>query len=68
MDRDIRIGSNNLLFRRQFGAFLEFEISNRTRQGEIAVDTAKVNETTCSANSSFLAYKPFVRTSQVRNI
>ncbi len=64
MDRDIRIGSNNLLFRRKFGAFLELEVPNGTRQGEIAIDTAEVNEATCGANSSFLAYKPFVRTSQ----
>lgn len=67
MDRDIRISSNNLLFRRQFRAFLELEISNGTRQGEIAVDTTEVNETTCGANPSFLAYKPFIRTSEVQN-
>ena len=55
MHSDVGIGSDDLLLRRQLGALLELEVTNGPRQGQVAVDTAKVNETTSSADTGFLA-------------
>lgn len=53
---DIRESGHNLAFRRKLGAFLEFEIANRTGQGKVSVDTAEVNEPASRRNSVLLAY------------
>jgi hypothetical protein len=47
--------SDDLLFRRQLGAFLEFKVANRPRQSEVAIDTAKVHESSSGADARFLA-------------
>lgn len=43
---DVGVSSDNLVFGGQLGAFLEFEITNGTRQGEITVHATKVDKTT----------------------
>lgn len=52
----VGVGGNDLLLRREVGALLEFEVTDGTRQGEVAVDTTKVDEATGGANSSLLTY------------
>ena len=53
---DVGESGDDLLLRGQIGALLEFEITNGTREGEVAIDTAKVDETTGGADTSLLAY------------
>lgn len=55
MSNNVRVGCDDLLFWRELGALFEFEVANGTREGKIAVDSAKVNEPSCSTNSCFLA-------------
>ena len=55
MNGHVRVGGDDLLLRGQIGALLEFEVANGTGEGEVAVDTTKVDEATCSANASLLA-------------
>lgn len=55
VDSHVWVGSHDLLFGRELGALLEFEITDGTRKGEVAVDTAEVDETTCSADTGLLA-------------
>jgi hypothetical protein len=47
--------SDNLLLRREIRALLELKVTNRTAQSEVAIDTAKVDETASGANSCLLA-------------
>jgi len=54
VDFDVGECSNYLLFWREIGTLLELEVTYRTRQGKVAVDTAKVNEATCSLDTRFL--------------
>jgi hypothetical protein len=56
VNSDIGVGSNDLLLRREVGALLELKVTDGTRQGEVAVDTTKVDEATSGANSSLLTY------------
>jgi hypothetical protein len=44
---DIWEGSDNLLLGRKVGALLELEIAYRARQGEVAVDAAKIDKAAC---------------------
>lgn len=53
--RHVGVRGHDLLFGREFGALLEFKITNGTGQGKIAVDTAKVDEAARSANASLFA-------------
>jgi hypothetical protein len=53
---DIREGCDNLIFGGQFCALLELKVSNGARQGKVAIDTAKVNETTGGGNSVLLGW------------
>lgn len=53
--RHVGVRGHDLLLGREFGALLEFKITNGTGQGKVAVDTAKVDETTRSANASLFA-------------
>lgn len=59
MHGHVGVCSDNLLLGRQLGALLEFEITNGPRQGQVAIDTAKVNEAASGADTSFLAYSHF---------
>jgi len=52
----IGIGCDNLLFRRELGALLELEITNGPGQGQITIDSTKVDEATGGADTSFLAF------------
>ena len=56
MDGDVGVCSHDLLFWGQFGTPLEFKVTKGPRQGQVAVDTAKVDKTACGANTGFLAY------------
>ena len=48
-------GSHNLLLRRKLSTLLEFKIANGTRKGQIAIDTAEVDEAARGADSSLFA-------------
>lgn len=54
VDLDVREGSDDLLLRGKIGALLEFEVAYRTGQGEVAVDTAKVDEASCGLDTCLL--------------
>lgn len=54
----IRISSDNLLFRCEICALLKFEITQRTGQREVAIDSAIINETASSTYSSFFTCSP----------
>jgi hypothetical protein len=45
-----------LVLGRELCALLELEVANGARQGKIAIDSAEVNETSCSLNACFLGY------------
>lgn len=51
---DVGVGGDNLGLWREVGALLELEVTNGARQGEVAVDTAKVNEAAGSGDSVLL--------------
>lgn len=70
MDSHVGVSGHNLLFRRQFGTSLEFEVAKGPRQGQVTVDTAKVDETTCSADTSLLAYSsnPRIRIKKLKKL
>lgn len=50
-------GGHNLLFWGQVGALFEFKVADCAGQGEVSIDSAKVDKATCSSNSSFLAFR-----------
>lgn len=50
---NIRRSSHNLLLGRQRRAFLKFKVAERTRQGQVAVNSAKVNKATRRTYPSF---------------
>ena len=54
---DIGKGGNDLVFGGKLGALLEFEVANGTRQRQIAVDSAKVDETASGCDSVLLRCK-----------
>lgn len=56
MNGDIGVGCNDLLLGSEFGALLEFEITDGAGQGQIAVNPSKIDETACRAYTRFLAY------------
>jgi len=47
---------NNLLFGREIRALLELEIANGSAQREVAIDAAKVDKSTCCADTCLLAF------------
>jgi hypothetical protein len=51
---DVGECSDYLLFWRKVGALLELEVTYRTRQGKVAVNTAEVNEAACSLDTRLL--------------
>jgi hypothetical protein len=50
----VGVGSDNLLLRREIGALLVLKVTDGTGEGEVAVDTTKVDEATSGANSGLL--------------
>lgn len=70
MDSHIGVSGHDLLFRGQFGTPFEFKVAEGPRQGQIAVDTAEVDETTCSADTSLLAYSsnPRIRIKKLKKL
>lgn len=51
----IGVGSHNLLFGGQLGALLELKVTDGTGQGEVAIDTAEVDEATRGTDAGLLA-------------
>jgi hypothetical protein len=51
---DVRERGDYLLLGWEIGALLELKVTYRTRQGEVAVDAAKVDETTSCLDARFL--------------
>lgn len=51
---------DDLLFGGEVGALLEFKVADGTRQGQVAVDSAKIDESASSANSGLFAYMTLV--------
>jgi len=47
--------SDYLLLRRKVDTLLELEVTDSTRQCQIAIDSAEIDEATCSTDSGFLA-------------
>jgi hypothetical protein len=54
---DVREGGDYLLLGREVGALLEFKVTYRTRQGKVAVDAAKVDETASCLDARFLGWQ-----------
>jgi hypothetical protein len=54
VDLNIRVGGNYLLLGREVGALLELEVSDSSRQGEIAVDTTEIDEASSGLDTCFL--------------
>ena len=54
---DVGECSDDLLLRGKIGALLEFEVAYRTGQGEVAVDTAKVDEASCGLDTGLLSWR-----------
>ena len=48
---DVGISSHYLLLRGKVGALLELEIAYCARQGQVTVDTAKVDKATCGLDA-----------------
>jgi hypothetical protein len=65
MDFDVGERSHYLLLRRKIGALLELEVANGTRQGEVAVDAAKIDEATCSLDTGLLGCEMLVESRSV---
>ena len=57
MGNDIRESRDDLLFRREIGTLLEFEVTESTGESQIAVDSAKVDETSSRTYPCLLAYE-----------
>lgn len=55
MHGNIREGRDNLLFWRQICAFLELKIADSSAERKVAIDSAKVDESTCSLYPCFFA-------------
>ena len=53
----VRISSHYLLFGRKVGALLELKIAYCARQGQVAVDTAKVDKATCGLDACLFGYR-----------
>jgi hypothetical protein len=56
VDSHVGVGGDNLLLWRKIGALLELKVTDGTREGEVAVDTTKVDKATSGANSGLLTY------------
>lgn len=55
MNRHIWVCGDDLLFGGKLGALLEFEVTDGTGQGKVAVDTTEIDKATSSADTGLLA-------------
>jgi hypothetical protein len=55
VDCHIGVGGHNLLLGGKLGALLELKVTDGAGQSEVTVDTAEVDEATCSTNAGLLA-------------
>ena len=55
VDSHIGERSDDLLLRREVCTLLELKVTDSSAEREVAVDTTKVDEATCSANASLFA-------------
>ena len=53
---DVGEGGDYLLLGREVGALLELEVTYRARQGEVAVDAAKVDEAACCLDAGLFGW------------
>lgn len=53
---DVGESSDDLLLRGKIGALLEFEITYRAGQGQVAVHATKVNEASCGLDTCLLGW------------
>ena len=51
---NVRESRDYLLLGREIGTLLELEVAYRSRQGKVAVDTAKIDKAACSLNTCLL--------------
>jgi hypothetical protein len=58
---DVREGSDDLLLRGKIGALLELEVTYRSREGEVAVDAAEIDESSSSLNACLLSCEVLAR-------
>ena len=65
---DVGVSGDNLVLGGQLGALLEFEVSNGARQSQVAVDAAKVDETTGGSNAVLLLYRSQVKLCQYKGL
>jgi hypothetical protein len=54
---DVWEGGDYLLLRGEVGALLELEVADGTRQGEVAIDAAKVNEAACCLDTGLFGWE-----------
>jgi hypothetical protein len=54
---DIGECSDDLLLRGKIGALLELEVTYRAGQGEVAVDTAKIDEASCGLDTGLFGWR-----------
>ena len=52
---DIGEGGDDLVLGGELGALLELEVADGARQGQVAIDTAKVDETACCCDTVLLS-------------
>lgn len=55
MGCDIRVRGDYLLFGRQLGTLLEFEITDSPRKSKVAVNTSEIDEASRSTDTRFFA-------------
>lgn len=55
MNGHIGVCGDDLLFGRELRALLEFEVTDSTGQGKVAIDTAEIDEATSSRDTGLLA-------------
>jgi hypothetical protein len=56
MNHNIGVCCNNLLLWGQLGTLLEFEVSNSTGEGEVAIHPTEIDETAGGSDSCLLAW------------
>ena len=49
-------GGDNLLFRREIGALLEFKVADGSREREISINASKIDEATSGTDASLFAF------------
>jgi hypothetical protein len=57
MNYNIRVCSDNLLLRGKLCTFLKLEVSDGSRQREVAVNSSEIDKSSGGCDPCFLAYK-----------